>query len=740
MSAPAAADPVIIGVRHHSPACARVVAETIRALRPAHVLIEGPADMNPRMGELLLGHTPPLAIFSYLSGPVSDDETMHHAAYTPFAQCSPEWQAIQLGAEQGAAVRFIDLPAWHPDMAEIADRYAASEQARENSERYLDALAAELGTDSFDTTWDRLFEDTAHLPVTELAERLRVHFEQLRADDAGSASNQAREQMMASWIAWAVRRGEGPVVVVCGGYHAPALARRWRELDGSLPEVAEPASLGSELRHGSFLVPYTHKQLDAMAGYGAGMSSPGYYDDVWREGAERAGVKLVRGVLGRLRAKKQQASTADFIAIVTKARALAQVRGHHSTLRNDWLDAIAGALVRDALTVPLPWSYRGLLRPGTDPILVEVVDVLGGNAAGRLAEGTPQPPLVADVAETLDRLAIPQLGRLQLDLFDAADLARSHALHQLAILGIPGVERVSGPSSATSGERAEVWSLRRDRHRDAALIEAGSYGATLEGAAGARLAAQIAESSGAVAALAGLLNAAAQAGLSQLQGDLLPRLREGIGAEPKLEELGLALGILYPLRRHADWLALASSPVLTETIDAAIDRALWLLEPASVIAPADTNDHLRTMAEGGGTGITTMPVLQSLAQARDKWSEDQAAAIWDSSIAKIILGGASNSRDLQDLSTLIGERDEFTDSVTLGDYGSRSSQRSVRRVPIMPPDRIRTMPFGTGVLLLRSVPPIIIDLLPWPKRSDAASLRRERREIETLLENRPNCE
>src|SRR3546814_18421448 len=85
------------------------------------------------------------------------------------------------------------------------------------------------------------------------------------------------------------------------------------------------------------------------------------------------------------------------------------------------------------------------------------------------------------------------------------------------------------------------------------------------------------------------------------------------------------------------------------------------------------------MAEGGGTGITTMPVLQSLAQARDKWSENKSAAIWDASIAKIILGGASNSRDLQDLSTLIGERDEFTESVILGDHGSRprSEERRV---------------------------------------------------------------
>ncbi len=139
------------------------------------------------------------------------------------------------------------------------------------------------------------------------------------------------------------------------------------------------------------------------------------------------------------------------------------------------------------------------------------------------------------------------------------------------------------------------------------------------------------------------------------------------------------------------------------------------------------------MAEGGGSGITTMPVLQSLAQARDKWNEHQASAIWDASIVKVILGGASNSRDLQDLSALVGERDEYTDSVTLGDHGTRSNQRSVRRVPIFPPDRIRRLPFGTGIVLLRSAPPIVTDLHPWPKRPDAAQLTADRTEIEALL-------
>ena len=119
------------------------------------------------------------------------------------------------------------------------------------------------------------------------------------------------------------------------------------------------------------------------------------------------------------------------------------------------------------------------------------------------------------------------------------------------------------------------------------------------------------------------------------------------------------------------------------------------------------------MAEGGGTGITTMPVLQSLSQARAKWGDHAASTIWDASIVKVILGGASASKDLQELSVLIGERDERTESVSIGDYGSRSIQRSTRRVAVMPPERIRTLPFGTGLVLLRSAPPIVADLYDW---------------------------
>ncbi|HLR94590.1 MAG TPA: TraM recognition domain-containing protein [Jiangellaceae bacterium] len=158
---------------------------------------------------------------------------------------------------------------------------------------------------------------------------------------------------------------------------------------------------------------------------------------------------------------------------------------------------------------------------------------------------------------------------------------------------------------------------------------------------------------------------------------------------------------------------------------------LMALDEIGNLAPLPSLPTL--MAEGGGTGITTMPVLQSLAQARDKWGENAANAIWDSAITKIILGGASNSRDLQDLSTLIGERDEYTDSTTIGDHGTRSSQRSVRRVAILPPDRLRTLPFGAGITMLRSAPPIVTDLRRWTNREDAKTLRTDRTSIEGLL-------
>src|SRR3989442_7352541 len=118
-----------IGVRHHSPACARLVANTIATLQPAYVLVEGPVDMNDRLDELLLGHELPIAVFSSYRG--SD---RRHMSWAPICEYSPEWVALTAGRAAGAELRFIDLPAWHPAFALRNNRYADAEQ------RYADVI------------------------------------------------------------------------------------------------------------------------------------------------------------------------------------------------------------------------------------------------------------------------------------------------------------------------------------------------------------------------------------------------------------------------------------------------------------------------------------------------------------------------------------------------------------------------------------------------------------------------
>lgn len=103
------------------------------------------------------------------------------------------------------------------------------------------------------------------------------------------------------------------------------------------------------------------------------------------------------------------------------AMALAQLRGHTLPLRTDWLDAIAGSLIKEALNAPLPWSYRGVIHPDTDPILLTVIDTLAGDGFGKLSPSTPQPPLPKDVTCELERTGISLPAELTLNRFTPMD-------------------------------------------------------------------------------------------------------------------------------------------------------------------------------------------------------------------------------------------------------------------------------------------------------------------------------
>ncbi len=140
------------------------------------------------------------------------------------------------------------------------------------------------------------------------------------------------------------------------------------------------------------------------------------------------------------------------------------------------------------------------------------------------------------------------------------------------------------------------------------------------------------------------------------------------------------------------------------------------------------------MSEGGGTGIATMVVLQSLSQARAVWGEHETSAIWDAAIVKLILGGGSNARDLEDLSKLIGQREERQYTESIGADGRRSASSTIRETPVMDTSRLRMLPFGTAVMMLRAARPIVLSMTAWTQRPDAVELQRSRRRLEKVIE------
>jgi len=139
------------------------------------------------------------------------------------------------------------------------------------------------------------------------------------------------------------------------------------------------------------------------------------------------------------------------------------------------------------------------------------------------------------------------------------------------------------------------------------------------------------------------------------------------------------------------------------------------------------------MAEGGGSGITTLAVVQSPAQLRDRWGEHAAEAIADAATIKLILGGLGNRRDLDDIARLAGEIDEPVPTISRGRGGERSTATSLRRVPVLPPEVLRTLPFGTALMLLRHTPPAVLTLQPWTKRPDADQLAADRALVEEQI-------
>lgn len=564
---------ILIGVRHHSPACAHLVRRTITTRRPAFVLIEGPADYNPHIDDLRRGHQLPIAIFSYHA-----TDTAARASYSPFCAYSPEWHGLQAAWDTGATPLFCDLPSWHPDFGDRDNRYADPNGLHRRYRQANAALEARLGAEGPDATWDALIEQR---DPAQLAETLDRYFDLVRPQGAEDPREAGRETFMGRYAAWALREaGDRPVVLICGGWHLSGISAALQLADGERPQTPLPPE---GTRADSYLTPFGYQRLDSFTGYAAGMPSPAYYEQVHTQGLDAAAEWAMGVIADALRKGGLPVSTADRIAWHANSLALARLRNHVAPLRADVLDAALATLVKDALSKPAAWTAGGTIQRGADDIVVAMLRALSGTGEGKLAPNTRQPPLIADIDRRLaahDLKLTATARTVAIDWRQPADRQRAQTLHQLRLIEAPGIRRRQGPTAADERDLKELFDIALHPHWHGAIIEASRWGAELPMAAAAKLREEIARAGGDVPALAAALSQALFSGMIGMSRTLLADLAQDLATTRDLAGLGRAGQQLSRLYRYGDVFGPTLQEDLAPVCETVVARTLWLLEGA----------------------------------------------------------------------------------------------------------------------------------------------------------------
>lgn len=485
----------LFGIRHHGPGCAHSLVRAFEALRPDCVLIEGPPESEALLGAVLHeGMQPPVALLSY-----SPDEPKL-AVYHPFAEFSPEWQALRWAAEAKVPVRFIDLPMAHALALEKARRETAppdqgaepgdtgvpcsieAEPATETESTPspsvrtdpLDWLAQAAGYADGESWWNHMIEERGDgeqlfAAIAEAMSSVRSEWGPARLPADEATREAQREACMRQGLRHAQKEGFERIAVVCGAWHVPAL-------QADVSAKADQALLKGlpKLKVATTWVPWTYRHLTRASGYGAGITSPGWYEHLWlsRASTRPRSIGWLARIARLMRERELDCSSAHLIEAARLADTLAALR-----------DRPAPGLAE------LHEASRTVLTLGDEAVLHFIDDALVvGDRLGTVPPDVPTVPLQRDVeqAQKALRLKPEALQKtLDLDLRNANDLARSHLLHRLNLIDVSWGTLAKVGRSAR-GTFHEVWTLQWQPEFVLRLIEASRWGQTLAQAAATR--------------------------------------------------------------------------------------------------------------------------------------------------------------------------------------------------------------------------------------------------------------
>lgn len=581
----------LFGIRHHGPGCARSLVAALRQWQPDCVLIEGPQGV-----EALLQHVddatlkPPVALLSYA------EQDPKLAVFHPFAEFSPEWQAIVWARQAGVPIRFMDVPpnvslSWQqgelapqvePNLAPEpspeeppesdttpdstnADAPASPEPLAEPDgidaslrrafrADPLDALAEAAGFSDGESWWNHMVEERGQGP--DLFAAIAEAMQEVRAQLPRPADDREdqREATMRQTLRAALKESFQRIAVICGAWHVPALQKLG-------PASADAARLKGQpkLKTQTTWVPWTHRNLAAQSGYGAGILAPGWYQHLWdsaNSDASRA-VGWYARVARLLRERDLDCSSAHLIEAVRLADTLAALHDRHAPGLAEVTEAI-----------------RSVICQGDDAWMRLIHDeLLIGDQMGSVPEAVPTVPLQRDLEAEQKRLRLKPdaLSRtLDLDLRQDTDRQRSQLLHRLRLLDLNWGE-LQRYGQSGRGTFHEIWTIAWQPSFQVELIVASRYGQTIAAAATARTAERAAAARD-LEALAALVDQVMLADLPTAVAQVVDTLQARAAEQGDAMTLLAALPALANVYRYGN-VRQTDATVVAGLFDALLTRA-----------------------------------------------------------------------------------------------------------------------------------------------------------------------
>ncbi len=513
------------------------------------------------------------------------------------------------------------------DPADPADPAAEEDLALQRDP--LTWLARAAGLDDGEEWWERLVEQrqdgTSLFPaIAEAMTALRSEAPPLRHPDH-ALREARREAWMRETLRAAHKEGFQRIAVVCGAWHVPALAdwppaARDRELLTRLPRTAVEVTW----------TPWTYGRLASESGYGAGVTSPGYYHFLWEHSRSTTHGSLASHwmvhVSRLLREQGLDSSSAHAIEAVRLAETLASFRGR-----------IVPGLAE------LNEAVQTILCHGDDaPLALIRRTLIVGERLGEIPDSAPAVPLARSLADEQRRLRLkPEaLERLlDLDLRKPGDLERSHLLHRLNLLGIPWGER----SEAHSGKGTfhEIWTLRWQPEFAVRVVEASIWGNTVENAA-TGLALDRATRSTELAAVAALAGDVLLANLPDAVAGVVSRLEDLAALTGAVGQLMDAVPALASIARYGS-VRRIEAPRIRHVLDGMIARIVIGLPGACASLDDDAAQAMHTRLRGVDQAV---PLLEDANQT----------AAWHQALQRLadldglhgLIAGAATRRLLDD--------------------------------------------------------------------------------------------